>query len=102
MSAGILQTMTAASRNHSIDAFRVFAAWAVICVHTDPFTGPAFGPDVRLFGELLNQFVRVAVPFFFLASGYFYSVSLSRGEGPMPLAARLIRRLALFFLFWSV
>ena len=88
------------TRNHSIDAFRVIANWVVICVHTEPFMAARFGPEVRFFGELLNQFVRVATPFFFLASGYFFAVSLSRGAGAVPLAGKLIRRLIVFFLFW--
>jgi surface polysaccharide O-acyltransferase-like enzyme len=89
-------------RNHSIDAFRVFANWAIICVHTGPFISAAFSPEQRMYAELFNQFVRVATPFFFLAAGYFFAVSVSRGAAPLPLAAKLIKRLAVFFLFWAL
>jgi surface polysaccharide O-acyltransferase-like enzyme len=88
-------------RNHSIDAFRVVANLGVICVHTGPFMGAAFDPGTRFYGELLNQFVRVATPFFFLAAGYFFGASLARGASALPLAAKLVKRLMLFFLFWS-
>ncbi len=63
---------------------------------------PGFGPRVKFFGELLNQFVRCATPFFFLAAGYFFAVSLARGAAPLPHAAKQIRRLAIFALFWSL
>jgi surface polysaccharide O-acyltransferase-like enzyme len=90
------------ARNHSIDAFRVFANWAIICVHTGPFISAAFSPEQRMYGELFNQFVRVATPFFFLAAGYFFAVSVSRGAAPLPHAAKLIKRLAILFLFWAL
>ncbi|MDB6084653.1 MAG: hypothetical protein JWN43_2534, partial [Gammaproteobacteria bacterium] len=90
------------TRNYSIDAFRVIANWVIICVHTAPFMAAAFSPRVRFFGELLNQFVRVATPFFFLAAGYFFAVSLERGALAIPLARKLIQRLMWFFVFWSV
>jgi surface polysaccharide O-acyltransferase-like enzyme len=90
------------TRNGSIDAFRVIAIWAVICVHSEPFMAATFDPNVRIYGEWLNQCVRVATPFFFLAAGYFFAVSLSRGATAGPLAARRIQRLILFFSFWSI
>jgi surface polysaccharide O-acyltransferase-like enzyme len=90
------------TRNHSIDAFRVIANWVIICVHTAPFMAVPFSPEVRFFGALLNQFVRVATPFFFLAAGYFFAVSLERGAMAVPLARKLILRLMLFFAFWSI
>lgn len=91
-----------ATRNHSIDAFRVIANWVIVCVHTAPFRGAGFSPDVRFCGELFNQFVRIATPFFFLTAGYFFAVSLSRGAEPLSLASKLIKRLLFFFVFWSV
>lgn len=62
---------------------------------------PGFDPQVRFLGELLSQFVRVGTPFFFLTSGYFFSVSMSRGRPPLNVGVKLVRRLALFAIFWS-
>ena len=73
----------------------------VICVHTAPFLTPGFTPQVQFLGELLNQFVRVATPFFFLAAGYFFSVSVSQGRPPLKVGIKLVKRLALFAIFWS-
>ena len=90
-----------AARNYSIDAFRVIANVAVIVIHTAPFLAVVFPPGVRLCGEMLNQSARFAVPFFFLAAGYFFAVSVGNGAAPLPLALKLVRRLGGFFLFWS-
>ena len=57
-----------ASRNHSIDAFRVVANFGIVWVHAAPFLALTFDPEARFCGELLNQVVRVATPFFFLAA----------------------------------
>lgn len=89
-----------ANRNHSLDAFRVIANWVIICVHTEPFMTPEFAAEVVFGGQLFNQFVRIATPFFFLTTGYFFAVSLSRGASPLKLAAVQIRRLAIFAAFW--
>jgi len=89
------------NRYRSIDAFRVIANVAIVWVHTCPFITPDFGPQVRFFGELLNQSVRGAVPFFFLASGYFFSSSVSRGTPALNVGVKIVRRLALFAIFWS-
>jgi surface polysaccharide O-acyltransferase-like enzyme len=62
---------------------------------------PGFDPQMKFLGELLNQFVRVGTPFFFLTSGYFFSVSVSRGRPPLGVMVKLVRRLALFAIFWS-
>ena len=55
-------------RNVSIDLFRY--AWAMmgVAIHTDTF----YDIDVYL-GYLFTQILsRIAVPFFFIKSGYFY------------------------------
>ena len=86
----------------SVDAFRVVANFVIVWVHTRPFMSSAFSGDVRYCGELASWFVRIATPFFFMVAGYFFAVSLARGAASFDIAARLIRRLALFFLFWSL
>src|SRR5882757_1655156 len=95
-------SMPLRTRIHSIDAFRAIANWAIICVHTVPFMVATFSPNVQFFVVLLNHFVRFATPFFFLAAGYFFAVSLERGAMAVPLARKLIKRLVLLFAFWSI
>lgn len=56
--------MSNAQRNHTIDLFRLMAAFFVVCLHH--FTGSGvFG------GEEIVAVSRFAVPLFFLFSGYF-------------------------------
>lgn len=56
------------NRNNSIDIFRFVCAIMVVAIHTSPFM------DQNIYlGYLFTQVIpRIAVPFFFLTSGYFY------------------------------
>ncbi len=81
---GKLQNKT---RNLSIDIFRYFCAVLVVAVHTNPFT------DVNdVLGYIFTQITpRVAVPFFFAASGYFYTQKLENNEDVfMPYLKRIL------------
>lgn len=48
-------------RFHSIDGMKTIAAFLVICIHI-PFPG--------LLGEIITPIARIAVPFFFMVSGF--------------------------------
>ena len=50
------------SRNHTLDVIKLAAAFLVVFIHV-PFRGIA--------GETVKLFSRVAVPVFFMTSGYF-------------------------------
>ena len=47
---------------YSIDGMRAIAAFFIVCLHV-PFSGT--------FGEVVSAFARIAVPFFFMISGFF-------------------------------
>ena len=53
----------------ALDRFRLLAAFLVVCNHTSPLDSFAPGADFWLTRVL----ARVAVPFFFMVSGYFLS-----------------------------
>lgn len=78
-------------RYSSIDAARTAAIFAVICIHTKPFDS-----------ALLIQACRFAVPFFFIASGFFFGKQLEKGTPPATLFLRYFNRLGLVFLVWSL
>lgn len=59
------------SRIHSVDAMRIVAVALVVIIHTNPFEG--VGASGNAVNFLLETTARVAVPFFFLASGYFFA-----------------------------
>ncbi len=50
-------------RSCSIDKLKTLAAFLVVCIHV-PFPG--------IVGDLLSPITRIAVPVFFMISGYFY------------------------------
>lgn len=70
------ETMSNAPRNNSIDIFRLICAILVIIIHTSPF----YDIDQN-FGFFIHQVItRVAVPFFFAVSGFYYIGSLLKGK----------------------
>ncbi len=71
-------------RNNSIDIFRYFCALLVVVIHTSPF----YGSNLEPFGVFLREFVsRIAVPYFFVISGYFLFKKLEKTETSGYLAA---------------
>ena len=49
-------------RYSSIDAMRAIAAFLVVCIHV---------PFPNIIGEIITSLARIAVPFFFIVSGFF-------------------------------
>jgi surface polysaccharide O-acyltransferase-like enzyme len=78
-------------RNQGIDAFRYLLAYLVVLLHSLPNIGPGAGPWVFW----ISLICRAAVPFFFVASGYFLKPSTNL-EGVL----KPVRRLLPVFLFW--
>lgn len=56
-------------RNTTIDAIRFFAAFLIVFIHSGAFS--EWAPSLGYVGAVLQALARLAVPFFFLASGYF-------------------------------
>ena len=67
----------------SVDALRVFAILAVIWLHTGPFVPVEFPDSPRLsevVGMALDGLALFAVPYFFMASGFFFGRSYRDGR----------------------
>ena len=90
------------NRIQSVDIFRLLAIIAVISLHTTPFkVESAVNTDLfEYLSVLINQLSRFAVPFFFIISGYFYSVKLNNGTDPLSAANKMGYRILTLFLFW--
>ena len=89
-------------RQAGIEAGRALGALAVVLIHVGPFRGPEWeGTAAGLGGAFLNQLCRFAVPFFFLAAGYFYGRKVCSGAPPLPVLRRQAGRLTVLFAFWS-
>ncbi|CDQ38353.1 MULTISPECIES: acyltransferase [Virgibacillus] len=60
-------------RNYSIDYFKFYAIFAVVCIHTgtlsDTKLGNIAGDDIDF---VIDTLARFAVPFFFVVSGYLF------------------------------
>lgn len=89
------------ARNNSIDIFRFISALLVVAIHTNPAT------EINLYlGYFCSQILpRVAVPFFFCVSGYFYIKKLNRATEKREMI-KIFRATFLSYLkiyvFWSI
>lgn len=82
----------AAERLAGVDAMRLMAFVAVCFVHTARWGRPLDRPADAVDG--LTLICRFAVPFFFLASGYF-------SAGRAAATPRLLKRIAMIFAAWG-
>lgn len=87
-----------------VDAFRLIAIVGVVAIHTTPVLDPA----ARRAGEfdvavvVVNQLARVAVPFFFTVSGYFWGRKIHAGAAIGRTTLAMVRRLLLLYVVWSL
>ena len=91
------------TRNATIDLFRVIAIFGVIVVHTDPVTRKVFdsAPE-HLANLMITGAGRLAVPFFFVVSGYFFGRKIRDGIQPLRLFGRYASRLLRIWVLWSL
>jgi serine/alanine racemase len=88
----------ARNRQVLIDLVRVACAVLVICIHTRPWVDVNF-----YFGHYLsNVLARLAVPLFFLFSGYFLSLRLEREIRPERYLRRILLNLLRLYLVWCL
>ena len=79
---------------NSIDIFRYICAVMIIAIHTAPFS------DINeQLGYVFSQIIpRIAVPFFFAVSGYFYMSKLENGNNYF---FKYLKRLLGTYFIWS-
>lgn len=58
-------------RNHGLDLLKTISAFMVICIHV-PFPG--------IVGTIITPLTRIAVPLFFMITGYYYSSTKERNR----------------------
>lgn len=71
----------------AVDYFKFFCSLLVVTMHLNPFRD--INPTVSLFVN--NCFCRIAVPFFFLASGFFISNKITNKNNALAYLKRLIK-----------
>lgn len=87
------QTDNLQVRNNSIDLFRYLCAILVVIIHS------SFWRDWGNFGIFIGDvFTRIAVPFFFATSGYFYIKKLIYGSTAF---LKQLKHILLIYSVWS-
>ncbi|MEI6561037.1 MAG: acyltransferase family protein [Verrucomicrobiota bacterium] len=81
-------------RISGIDSVKALAAFAVVYLHTPR--------SDALHWQVLTQFARFAVPFFFIISGYFFTLSHLRGEPIAKIFFRYVLRIGIILAAWLV
>lgn len=86
---------TMQTRSNAIDILKAFCAFLIVCIHI-PFPG--------IFGMHIVTLARIAVPIFFMISGYFYSDIITR-NGEVRQIKKIFRLLLaanLIYVLWKV
>ena len=80
---------------NGIDLFKLIAACLVVLLHTIETT--AWYPY-----EIKYVCTSFAVPFFFMASGYFFYFGLSKAENRKMYLINYIKHIVLLFIIWAI
>jgi surface polysaccharide O-acyltransferase-like enzyme len=97
-----LNIVNTATRIHSADAIRLIAIFAVILVHTEPFTSTSMLGTTFDLGLIVNQLARFAVPCFFVLSGYFWAKKIDGSASVLAPSCQVARRIFVILLVWSI
>jgi surface polysaccharide O-acyltransferase-like enzyme len=89
------ETKALKQRNNSIDCFRYFCALLVVVIHAHPLA--YFSKELNSIS--IDYFTRIAVPFFFMVSGYYFTKKIIANKA--NLKAYLLSILGIYA-FWSV
>jgi surface polysaccharide O-acyltransferase-like enzyme len=93
------------SRLATVDAVRVAAIFAVICLHTEPFSSHhlvGYSARWQYICAAISYASRFAVPFFFCISGYFWGRKIQNGQEIGAISLSMAQRVASNFLFWTI
>ena len=85
----------APKRNNSIDVMRLICAILVVAIHTHPFYD--ISSELGVLGTIFIP--RVAVPFFFCVSGYFFIKKIEEGTTNYW---KTVNKVIKIYLFWSI
>lgn len=89
-------------RVYAIDFLKYFAAFAVVVIHANPFEYvPLFGLEGERVDLIVETLMRWAVPFFFMASGYFFGKKVTPGEANPNYLKRYVASLVKLYATWT-
>lgn len=80
-----------------VDLCKFIACICIVCIHT-----AAFSDLIGGYYYLEACVFRLAVPFFFVASGFFFGRKLSQENGSKSVLQGYIKRLGIPLFFWEL
>ncbi|GEM_PF-330200 len=90
-------------RIYSIDYFKCWAMFFIVCIHTAPFYGAElWGLDGRYLNFLINTFARFAVPFFFMSSGFLFVQKILSQKDDKIYFKKYIHKIFAIFGSWYI
>jgi peptidoglycan/LPS O-acetylase OafA/YrhL len=82
-------------RIYSIDYIKFFAIFAVVVIHTFPLDG-------KTGYFIIDDLARFAVPFFFVASGYFFAQKMIQKNSSFSYFKKYILKLIKIYISWLI
>lgn len=95
-----MNTTQSAKNRNGIDAAKFLCSILVVAIHFSPF-GKAGGIYEYLNYGITNYVARIAVPFFFISSGYFLFRKTSLGSFDTGVVKQYVLRILKLYLVWS-
>lgn len=90
-------------RYYAIDFFKFFAALAVVVIHANPFEQVGLlGWDGESIDLVVETLARWAVPFFFMASGFFFGKRVPSGAAKPQYLRKNLTNLAKLYAGWTL
>ena len=94
--------MTDRQQNNGIDLFKFIMAVVVVAIHTHPFENCTNSDFLKIYELMVNM----AVPFFFLASGYFLGMkmnwSFAENLDDTNRIIKQLKKIIQMYLIWTV
>ncbi|MEG0367727.1 MAG: acyltransferase family protein [Coprobacillus sp.] len=83
------------TRNRSIDLMKFIFSICIIAIHAQVF----LNTNLMLYQTIVMGLMRIAVPFFFIAAGYFYYQRITLKQETKPYIMKLVQ---LFLIFETI
>ena len=87
---------------NAIDLARFICAIMVVSIHVVPFGLNDSGICVLLNNGIKNYFARIAVPFFFVASGFFLYRKSGYNDFSIEVTKKYVLKLLRLYIIWSI
>ena len=86
---------------HSIDCFKLLMAICVIAIHTHPLESCS----INIINKFYESFVAIAVPFFFLASGFLLAQKFDSSfcnQNNLVIIKNYLQKITKMYLTWTI